>query len=139
MNYIDSNVFIYPVVVDERSDRKAFLAKRILIKIADRSIDAATSSLTWDEVSWSIKKILGREIATKEGSKFLEFPNLKVLSVDDKTIGRAQKLVEKYAIRPRDAIHIACCIQNNIRDIISDDADFDAVKEIKRVKLEAYS
>jgi len=36
--YIDSNVFIYPVIYDEKSMKKAARAKRILVKIADGTI-----------------------------------------------------------------------------------------------------
>lgn len=136
MQYIDSNVFIYPVVADEKTEDKALLAKNILIKIADKSIDAATASLTWDEIVWSIRKILGTEIAIKEGSRFLEFPNLKILDVNEKVIDRAQRLIEKNKLKPRDAIHIACCIENGIDKIISDDPDFDDIKEVKRIALE---
>ena len=136
MHYIDSNIFIYPIVADEKTENKALLAKTLLIKIADKSIEAATSSLTWDEVVWCIKKILGSETAVKGGSKFLEFPNLRMLDVNEKVIYRAQKLIETYSLRPRDAIHMACCLENKIRDIISDDPDFDSVKDLNRITLE---
>lgn len=97
---------------------------------------AATASLTWDELVWSIRKICGAEIAIDEGKRFLEFPNLKILSIDEKTIKEAQEIVEKYKLKPRDAIHVSCAIKNNIKEIISDDCDFDKIKEIKRVRLE---
>jgi predicted nucleic acid-binding protein len=72
----------------------------------------------------------------KDGKFFLEFPNLKILKIDSEVIKEAQKLVETYKLKPRDAIHAACAIKNNIKEIISDDPDFGKVKEIKRIKLE---
>ncbi len=39
-----------------------------------------------------------------------------------------------YNIRPRDAIHAACALENNTNIICSFDDDFDKIKEIKRIK-----
>ena len=139
MQYVDSNVFIYAVVADERTERKAHFAKQILIRIAEGKFSAATASLTWDEVVWNIRQELGSEIGVKEGARFLEFPNLKIFNVDEKIINRAQRLMEKNKLKPRDAIHAACCIENNIREIISDDPDFDSASDITRIPLEEAS
>jgi predicted nucleic acid-binding protein len=38
MKYVDSNVFIYSVVAEEKSERKASLSKKILLKVADGSL-----------------------------------------------------------------------------------------------------
>lgn len=136
MIYLDANVFIYPVIYDEVIEKRALNAKNILIKMAKGNLECATASLTWDEFTWIIRKTLGVKIAIEEGRKFLEFPNLKILSIDEKTIREAQKIVERYRLKPRDAIHIGCAIRNNIREIVTDDPDFDKVKEIKRIELE---
>jgi len=135
MIYVDSNVFIYAVVADEKTEKKTLLSKKILLKIAQGSLKAATSSLTWDEFVWVIRRIFGSEVAIIEGKKFLRFPNLKILSVDEKVIREAQKIVEKYRIKPRDAIHVACALKNGIKKVISDDPDLDRVEEIERIKL----
>ncbi|MEM2902098.1 MAG: type II toxin-antitoxin system VapC family toxin [Candidatus Bathyarchaeia archaeon] len=136
MRYIDSNVFIYPVIADEKTERKAFLARNILLKIAKGLLEAATSSLTWDELVWSVRRLLNLKVAAEEGEKFLRFPNLKLLSVDEKVVKEAQRLVKEYKLKPRDAIHSACAIQNGIKEIVSDDTDLDALKEAKRIRLE---
>lgn len=136
MIYLDANVFIYPVIYDKTVEKKALNAKNILIKMAEGALKCATASLTWDELTWIVRKTLGTKIAIEEGKKFLEFPNLKILSIDEKVIKEAQKIVERYKLKPRDAIHAGCAIKNNIREIISDDPDFDKIKEIKRIELE---
>lgn len=133
MKYIDSNIFIYAILGAE--PKIASAAKKILTEIAEGSLPAATSSLTWDEVVWIIKKVLGRIVATEEGKKFLEFPNLKILSVDEHTLYAAQKIIDKCNVDPRDAIHLACCAENNIEQIISDDPDLDKFDGVTRVKL----
>ena len=136
MIYLDSNVFIYYVISDEKTEEKSLLSKNILIKIAEGKLDAATSSVTWDELIWSVKKVVGVDIAKTEGKKFLEFPNLRILNVDASVINEAQKILEKYNLKPRDSMHAACAIKNNMTQIISDDPDFDKVKELERIGLE---
>ena len=135
MKYIDSNVFILPVVYDTKVENKAEAAKNILIKIADGDLNAATSFLTWDEIVWTVRKLINPKIAAKEGGKFLQFPNLELLEVKRNVIDKAQEIVKKYGIKPRDAIHAASAIENGIKEMISDDSDMDKIKEITRVSL----
>ncbi|MEM2123128.1 MAG: type II toxin-antitoxin system VapC family toxin [Candidatus Bathyarchaeia archaeon] len=136
MRYVDSNVFIYPVVADEKTEVKASLAKNILMKIAKGEVEAATSPLTWDELVWSTRRFLGLEAAVYEGEKFLRFPNLKLLNIDEKVVWEAQRLMKRYGLKPRDAIHSASAIKNGIREIVSDDPDLDILKELRRTRLE---
>ncbi len=71
-----------------------------------------------------------------EGKRFLGLPGLNFIKLDRKIIDKAQDLITNYSINPRDAIHAATAIINNISEIISDDSDFDVIKEIKRIPLE---
>lgn len=132
MKYVDANIFICAVVGVEN---KAQSAKQILQGIASGKIEAYTSALTWDELVWNVRKNLGVETAKEEGTRFLLFPNLKILAVDGNIIMEAQRLMLKYNLKPRDSIHAACAIKNGIKDFISDDPDFDTVSEIKRIRL----
>ncbi|MHB1830042.1 MAG: type II toxin-antitoxin system VapC family toxin [Candidatus Micrarchaeaceae archaeon] len=136
ISYIDSNVFIYAIVADEASEKKALYCKKILLRMAEGGLNAATSSLTWDEVVWSVRKLLDVKTSIKEGRELLGFPNLRILNVDHRVLGKAQRTLEKYNLKPRDAIHAACCLENNIDRLISDDPDFDAVSDLRRIKLE---
>ncbi|MEK6973865.1 MAG: type II toxin-antitoxin system VapC family toxin [Nanoarchaeota archaeon] len=43
--------------------------------------------------------------------------------------------IEKYGLKPRDAFHLAIMENFNIKEIVSDDSDFDKIKGIKRIKL----
>jgi len=132
--YIDSNVFIYSLVASLNDDKTIF-CRKILFSIIRKEINAFTSFLTWDEVVYNLKKKLGRNLALSHGEKFLYFPNLNFIKVDRQTIILAQKLMNTYEINPRDAIHAATALTVGVKEIISDDKDFDKIKDIKRIGI----
>lgn len=135
MQYVDSNVFLYSVLYSPDLEPKAKRAKEILQKIENKELSAATSTLTWDEVVWVATKLLGRSGGISQGQKLLGFPNLEFVNVDEGVIALAQSLMDKYRISPRDSIHVASALSRKATIIISDDEDFDQIKEIKRIPL----
>jgi predicted nucleic acid-binding protein len=136
MPYLDSNVFIYPVIYQTETQPKAKKAKEILFNIENGKLSACTSTLTWDEVVWVISKTMGRNEGINQGRKLLGFPNLEFISADENVLTLAQRLVDKYKLNPRDSIHVASALRKRTKSIISDDTDFDQVKEIKRTPLQ---
>ena len=135
MQYVDSNVFLYSVLYSPDLELKAKRAKEILQKIENKELSAATSTLTWDEVVWVATKLLGRSGGITQGQKLLGFPNLEFINVDEAIIAQAQSLMDKYKLSPRDSIHVASALSRKATIIISDDEDFDQIKEIKRTPL----
>jgi len=133
--YLDANIFIYPVLY-ESEDLKYY--ERLFLDIINKKILGITSLLTWDELVHSIWKKRGRYTAIIEGKKFLNMPNLIFIGANMNIINKAQELIKKYNIKPRDAIHVATALLNNINEIISDDKDFDKIKEIKRIRPEDF-
>jgi len=135
MPYIDSNVFIYPILYEAEVEPKVKRAKEILFSIEKGELPAYTSTLTWDEVVWVVSKTMGRDEGIIQGQKLLGFLNLQFIGVDENILSQAQALMNKYNLDPRDSIHIASAIDRKIKIIISDDKDADIVKEIKRTPL----
>jgi predicted nucleic acid-binding protein len=135
MAYIDSNVFIYPTIYQTEAQQKAKKAKEILHKIESGELSAYTSTLTWDEVVWVVSRVLSRNDAIQQGKKLLGFPNLEFIDVDEGILTLAQMLLDRYKLSPRDSIHVASALNRKIKTIVSDDGDFDQVKEIKRTPL----
>ncbi|MBI4176320.1 MAG: type II toxin-antitoxin system VapC family toxin [Candidatus Aenigmarchaeota archaeon] len=133
MIYVDSNIFISAVLYGDAGAQKA---KSLLIEIAEGRMPAYTSTLTWDELVWAISKLSGKEKANVEGRKFMEFPNLRFVPADFQIISEAQRLMEKYGIRPRDAIHASSALSKGLNKMVSEDADFDSIREIKRISLQ---
>jgi predicted nucleic acid-binding protein len=135
MHYIDSNVFLYPVLYQAETQPKAKKAKEILLKIENGSLSAFTSTLTWEEVVWVVSKVMTINDGIAQGQKLLGFPNLEFINVDEGVLTQAQTLMNKYKLSSRDSIHAASALDRRIKTIISDDEDFDQIKEINRNPL----
>lgn len=135
MVYLDANVIVYAVTHDPAKYKKAKEAIRVLRDIEEGKRRGVTSLLTWDEVSWVVWKLEGREAAIKAGSALLKLQNLNLISVNLSVMLRAQELLERYQLKPRDAIHVSTALLAAEREIISDDSDLDVVREITRVSL----
>ncbi len=133
MLYVDSNIFIYPAIYDQKI-REAKKSKEFLTKIASGQLVAYTSTLSWDEVVWIVRKIDSVDASLKVGRLLLNFPHLRFLGINRNVVLRAQGLMEKYELKPRDSIHAASALENGITTIISYDKDFDRVKELKRTE-----
>jgi predicted nucleic acid-binding protein len=135
MHYVDSNVFLYPVLYPEEKQPKSKEAKEILLNIETGKLKASTSMLTWDEVVWVTTKLLGSADGKNQGRKLIGFPNLQFIDVNERIVVHAQNLIEKYELSPRDSIHLASALEGRAEAVISDDDDFDQVKEIKRIPI----
>lgn len=133
MIYVDSNVFICAAIYP---DIKGDKAREIIKKINDGEINVATSSLTFDEVFRIVKKERGFEMALEAGKALLLMQNLKFIPVDDTILWQAYDLLEKHRLDPRDAIHASCALAQRIQIIISEDGDFDRIKEFKRKDID---
>ena len=125
--YIDSNVFIQAIL------REDINSQDVLRKIINNEFEGITSILSWDELVYILRKFINSEIAVIEGRKFFVFPNLKFIDAKKEIITKAQTLIEKYNIKPRDAIHATTALQAGVNEIVSGDADFDKIKELIRI------
>ena len=130
MIYLDANIFVYAAINNGPLGEKC---RKILLEIYQKKFAGYTSVLTWDEVVHSIWKKEGKIKAIKQGRDFFKLPNILFLNATPGVISKSQELMENYGLKPRDAIHAATALNSNIIKIASDDADFNKVREIKRV------
>ena len=128
MIYLDANILLYPML---QQDARATACRAVLDQVVAGAA-ASTSVLTWDEVVYVLRKIQGAARAIQQGRLLLQFPGLHFLPADLAVLKQAQKLTESYHLAPRDAIHAATAVTAGIRDFVSEDADFNTVKEFKR-------
>lgn len=131
MIYLDSNIFIKALLNTGELGEKA---RSFLEDVNERRTLACTSYLTWDEISWAILKNRGFEKALEAGKAFLSISNLRFVEVDRSVLEVATKIMGDYKIHPRDAIHASSAIKMGA-DILSEDKDFDKIKELSRKEL----
>jgi len=132
MLYLDSNVFIYAALnTEEIGDR----ARSLLKKAQEGEEQAFSSALTFDELLWAVKRHRTLEDAVVAGEAFLNFRSLKLVPVDGDLLTFALNLIRRYHLDPRDSIHAASAISNNIQVIVSMDEHFDKIRELQRKPL----
>lgn len=134
--YVDANVFISPVIYEK--SRRAKSAADVLKLIEKGRITAYTSTLTWDEVVWVVRKTLGRADSVEAGKKLLSFPNLRFIPASEEIARSAQGLVADWDLAPRDAIHLASALSRGADVVVSDDPDFDVLKRMKRESPDSF-
>ena len=133
MIYIDANVFVFANFDDTEKGRTA---RKIIEKIGEGERPAAiTSALTMDEVMWAVIKSKGASDLRATIEDIYAMPNLAIKEVTSAIPLLALDIIEEYGLKPRDAFHAAIMKSFGITEIVSDDADFDRIKWIKRIKL----
>jgi predicted nucleic acid-binding protein len=135
--YVDSNIFISPIIYERLA--KAENSKRILAQVETGQVTAYTSTLTWDEVVWIVRRLLGKGDSVQAGEKLTMFPNLRFVSVTVEIVESAQKLLSEFELAPRDAIHVASALSKSVDAIVSDDPDLDRVEAIKRKSSASFA
>ena len=138
MIYLDSNVFLFALLYDDKALSESFFSKDLLKGIIEHKVLACSSVLTWDEVVYVVRKKFGLRESVLAGEKILSFPNLKLIETDLEVMTIAQTLLDNYSVRPRDAIHAATALFSRADYIISEDTDFDRIKQCRRLSLEQY-
>lgn len=129
MNYLDSNLIIYAILDDTETGE---WSRKILERVQNAQMPGCTSFLTFDEVYYKVNKVRGIDVAVINTTAFLSMPNLRFININDIIIWKALELIKEYHILPRNAIHASTAFIEGAEIIISQDADFDKIKGLKR-------
>lgn len=150
--YLDTMILY--VFLRERDHATEALFRRI----SRGALIAYTSVLTFDELTYKMLLALIRDaypgsplehLRNHETALIAEFyprlapvlaelrafPHLTVLSCDANDLIRMDTAMLRYQLRPRDALHLAAMQKCNCFDLLSHDADFDRVPEVRRYTL----
>ena len=65
----------------------------------------------------------------------MNYRGLRFTAMDEDVMRRSQLMREKYNLKPGDSIHLSSEIGRGIKKIMTDDRDFDNLKEIGRIGL----
>ncbi len=129
MIYLDSCVPIYAAINPGSRGR---WSRAMITSIENGDESAITSTLTLDEFTYKVREVEGAEASVEAGRILLDLPNLRMVPVDYEVLWRSLELVEKLGLYPRDSIHAATVLIQNISTIVSEDKDFDVVPKIER-------
>jgi uncharacterized protein len=130
--YADAGLFLVPLLHGDRVP-PATSAARFLESLARGARKVSTATLTWDEVVYVVRRLLGPDDSIAKGAELLAFPNLMWLRVDLAVLRRATELYRSLPMRPRDAIHAAAALEAGEKEILSEDRVFDRVSGLVRV------
>src|SRR5437667_10063226 len=86
--YADAGLFLVPVLQSDRVP-PAVSAARFLEALARGTRKVSTSTLTWDEVVYVVRRLLGPEDSVAKGAGLLAFPTLPWQRVDGAVCGGA--------------------------------------------------
>ncbi|MEM2843174.1 MAG: type II toxin-antitoxin system VapC family toxin, partial [Candidatus Bathyarchaeia archaeon] len=56
-----------------------------------------------------------------------------VISIEEGDLKLIEKYLLKYSLKPSDAIHLATIEKTGAHHIVSENKDFDKIKEVKRI------
>lgn len=127
MLYLDANIFIYSTINTQELGKNA---RSLLEKIQQGEEKAVTSVLTYDEVFWAIKKY-NLDLAFEACEALLNFPNLEIVPADRELALTALQLIRECHLAPRDALHAATALAEKVDYLVTTDAHFAKVKELK--------
>ncbi|MBO3754510.1 MAG: type II toxin-antitoxin system VapC family toxin [Candidatus Brockarchaeota archaeon] len=95
--------------------------------------------LVVDEVLYMSRKYGVAYDVTLDFLKSIILPYTEVVPVDEEDFKPIGKYLVKYNLKPSDAIHLATMEKVGVGSIVSEDEDFDKVKEVKRIWLSTDS
>ncbi|WP_338599061.1 type II toxin-antitoxin system VapC family toxin [Sulfolobus tengchongensis] len=132
MIFLDANFLIYLNLAVEE------VKNYYLNLLSTESL--ALDLLVVDEVIYVSKKKYN--IKFEDTIRFLDeivLPYVTVLPLTSKEYEVAKEFMLKYSLYPSDSLHIAVMVNNSIKKIVSEDSDFDKIKEIERIWISMES
>ncbi|OQY22237.1 MAG: hypothetical protein B6I34_06180 [Anaerolineaceae bacterium 4572_32.1] len=128
--FIDANIVMYAVGTEHPYRRPC---QDSLNRIVNDKLPAVVSSEIHQEILHRYLS-LGLPDKARQVSIKLEAIVPTALPVTMADVQRARKLSERYpALKTRDLIHTAVMLENGLSRILSTDAHFDGVSEVKRI------
>jgi len=129
--FIDTNI---PIYASGKKHPYKEPCQKIIFDIAESKLTAFTNTEVFQEIIYRYFSINELSLGHKIFENFYSLISPNILSVNPDDILLAQALSKKYhSIKPRDLLHAATMINNNLEDILSTDKDFDKIKEINRI------
>ena len=130
MRFVDSNVFIYVLVRSPKKDYET--AKRILQRIEEGEEAVTNTAVIQEIVDWLEYNNKRREVE-KVLTAINSYITMKKAEVLWNDMMEAIGAMKKYDLDLVDALTLQTMKKNNVKEIYTNDRDFDRVKGIKRI------
>ena len=128
--FLDTAVFMYAGGADHPLRAPC---QQVLHGVAAGRLGAVTSAEVVQEILHRFVAIRRTDLGVGMATSVLEAFG-PVLPISHAVIGRVPALVERYpTLSARDLIHVATCVEEGIGTIVSPDAGFDRVSEVRRL------
>ncbi len=95
--------------------------------------------LVVDELLYVSRKYGVAYDVTLDFLKSIILPYTGVVPIDEEDFKPIEKYLVNYNLKPSDAVHLATMEKTGASSIVSEDEDFDKVKEVKRIWLSTDS
>ncbi len=129
----DSMCFIYYF---EANPKYGQLVKKIFSQVSSSKISAISSVITIAETLTVSLFPTEYEVRTYYKERFLEMKNLKLIDVDLDIAVRAAVIRDSYKLKLGDAIQLATALHNKAQLFVTNDKQFQKIKEIKIMMLD---
>jgi len=131
--YLDANVFVFAALA---KDALGDSSRRILANL--QGLDARTCCLTVDELAWAVLRRVDNSTAVKACKAVLALRDLDIVSVEYGDAWNMVESMEKFALMPRDSIHLAVMQRVGEKTIVTEDTHFDAAR-VKRIPIKTFA
>lgn len=129
--FIDTNI---PMYAAGAAHPLVEPARRVMAAVASGRIDAVTDAEVFQEILYRYLHIVQREKGFKIFDHFFRIMLGRILPIEDQDVRQARELAERYPpLGPRAPVHLAVMVRHQIEEIVTADAAFDAVAEVRRV------
>ncbi len=129
--FIDAPLLVYLNTMSDPRARK-FYEDFYIRTLTDYKL--YTDVLVLDEVIYISRRKYG--IPYYVSLKFIEsivLPYVSIINLGEDGYKLAAGILVEYSLKPSDSIHLGAMLSNGISLIISEDKEFDRVKEVKRL------
>ena len=129
--FIDANLLVYLNTLTTEEIRRPYESFYLNLAVEHRMY---TDALVLDEVIYiSKKRYLVPYVTILSFIESIVLPYVTVLPLSEAEYNEAAKIIEKYNVKPSDALHIGAMRTNDINVAASEDEELDRIEKIKRI------
>lgn len=135
--FLDVNVAMYAGGADHPLREPC---RRVIRAVAAGELEAVTDAEVFQEILYRYAYLGEPELGFRIFDSLFRLMAGRILPVDEGVMWDTRRLAEKHpALSPRDVIHVAVMLWNEVEEIVSVDPDFDRVPAVRRLDPRGFS